>query len=102
MSIRKPTANRDSVLGVEYVGSGRIVDDDRVLQVPSYLRQILHVIALMIVAAVAEKSVVHHVVDVELIQERVTVLQQNVSSLYGVGKRVLLTLDTDAVKTTTS
>lgn len=64
------------MLRVENVRGGRVVDDDGILQVPSYLRQIFDVVALVIITALTEKSVVHHIVDVELIQERVTVLQQ--------------------------
>lgn len=77
MSIRKPAADGHSVLGVKDIGGGRVVDDDRILQVASYLRQIFHVVTLMIVATLPEKSVVHHPVYIELVQERIAVLQTN-------------------------
>lgn len=63
------------MLGMEDVRGRRIVDDDSILEIPPDLRQVFDVVALVVVAALSEKSVVHHVVDVKLIQERVAVLQ---------------------------
>jgi diphthamide synthase (EF-2-diphthine--ammonia ligase) len=75
VSIGEPTADRNSMLGMEDIRGGRIVDDDSILEIPSDLGQVFDVIALVVVAALAEKSVMHHVVDVKLIQERVAILQ---------------------------
>jgi len=38
------------------------------------LRQIFDVVALVVIAGFAEKSVVNNVMDIELIQERVAIL----------------------------
>lgn len=104
MGIRKPAADWHSVLGVEDVGCRRVVDNDSVLEVASDLGQILDVVSLVIVAALSEKSVVHDLVDVKLIKERVTVLDHPVSWLHDTNGAVeeSHTLETDAVKTTTS
>jgi hypothetical protein len=68
VGIREPTADGHGVLWVEDVGGGRVIDDDGVLQVSANLRQVLDVISLVIVAALAEESMVNNLVDVELVQ----------------------------------
>lgn len=68
MRIAEPTANGNSVLRVEDVACRRVVDNDRVLEISAYLAQIFDVVALVIVAAFAEQSVVHNVVDIQLVQ----------------------------------
>ena len=91
--VREPAADGDGVLRMEDVRGRRVVDDDGVLEVAANLREILkqvlvsdtyvipaafsdlYVVALVVVAAFAEKSVVNNAVDVELVEERVTVLQ---------------------------
>jgi hypothetical protein len=60
----------------------------------------LDVVSLVVVTTFTEEPVVHNTVDVELIEQRVTVLCLLAFAL--AGKRVLHTFDTDAVKTTTS
>jgi hypothetical protein len=60
----------------------------------------LDVVSLVVVTTFTEEPVVHNTVDVELIEQRVTVLCLLAFAL--AGKRVLPTFDTDAVKTTTS
>lgn len=55
------------MLRVEYVRGRRIVDDDGVFQITSDLGQILDVVALVVVAAFAEQSVVDDIVNVKLI-----------------------------------
>ena len=90
------------MLGMEDVRGGRIVDDDSILEIPSDLRQVFDVVALVVVAALSEKSVVHHIVDIKLVQQRVAILQGQVSIFSFAYMMRLLTLDTDAVKTTTS
>lgn len=90
MSIRKPAADGDSVLRVEDVRRRRVVDDDGVLEIATNLGEILwkvsrrfpssgscaylDVVALVVVAALAEETVMHNTVDVQLIKQRVTVL----------------------------
>lgn len=74
MGIGEPTADGHGVLGVEDIGCGRVVDDDGVLEIAANLGQVLDVVALVVVAAFAEKPVVDDIVDVELIEERIAVL----------------------------
>ena len=64
MSIRKPTADRYGMLGVENVRSRRIVDDDGFLKISANLGQIFDVVSLVIVTTFPEKPVVYHVMDV--------------------------------------
>lgn len=64
MSIREPTADWNRVLRVENVRGRRVVDDDRVLQVAPNLRQILDIVALVVVAAFSEQPMVDNLVDV--------------------------------------
>lgn len=77
--VREPAADRNRVLRVEDVRRRRIVDDDGVLQIAAHLRQVLHVVTLMVVAALPEEPVVDNLVDVQLIKERVAVLNARVS-----------------------
>lgn len=72
--IREPTADRHRVLGVENVRSRRVVDDYCVLEVAPNLGQVLYVVALMVIATLAEQPVVNNLVDVQLIEEGVTIL----------------------------
>ena len=96
------------MLRVEDVRGRRVVDDDGVLQVSADLGEILDVVSLVVVAAFSEQPVVDDLVDVELVQERITVLEQAVSCgpvpVRGKGRRGSSerTLETEAVKTTTS
>lgn len=64
MSIREPTADRDGVLRMENVGGRRVVDDDCLLEIAANLREILDVVALVVVAALAEQSVMYHAMNV--------------------------------------
>lgn len=68
MRVREPTADGHGMLGVEDVGCGRVINDDGVLEVTSDLRQVLDVVSLVVVAALSEKTVVYHLVYVELIE----------------------------------
>lgn len=74
MRIGEPTANRHCVLRVEDVAGGRVVDDDRLLEIPADLAEVFDVVALVIVAGLAEESVMYNMVDIELVQEWVAVL----------------------------
>ena len=83
VGIGKPAADRDGMLGVEDVRGGRVVDDDRILEVATDLRKILyrvslgesgrvrdaylHVVALVVVTAFSEKAVMNNAVDVQLV-----------------------------------
>jgi len=62
------------VLGVENVGSRRVVDDDGVLEVVTNLGQIFHIVALVVIAALTEKAMVDNLVDVQLIEKRIAIL----------------------------
>lgn len=64
MSVRKPTTDRYSMLGVENVRSWRIIDDDGFLQISANLGQIFDVVSLVIVTTFPEKSVVYNVMDI--------------------------------------
>ena len=75
MRVAKPTANRYGVLRMEDVAGGRVIDDDGLSKISANLAQILDVIALMIVAAFSEQSVMYNVVDVQLVKERVAILR---------------------------
>jgi hypothetical protein len=82
--VREPTADRDGVLRVEDVGSGRVVDDNRVLEVAPDLRQVLwllalavsivntstylHIVTLVVITALAEEPVVDNTVDIQLVE----------------------------------
>jgi hypothetical protein len=77
VSIREPAADRNSVLRVENIRRRRVVDDDRVLQVAANLRQVLDVVALVVVAAFSKQPVVDNLVDIKLVKERVAILSWN-------------------------
>lgn len=64
VGVRKPTANGHRVLRVEYIRRGRVVDNDRLLQVAPDLRKILDVVTLVVVAALPEQPVVDYMMDV--------------------------------------
>lgn len=92
VSIRKPAADRNRVLGMEDVRGGRVVNDYGILEVATNLREILYsvsleedcqvcdayldIVALVIIATLAEKTVVNNAVDVQLIKKRIAVLIQ--------------------------
>lgn len=72
--VTEPTADRDCMLRVEDVTRRAVVNNDRVLEVASDLAEILDVVALMIVAALSEQSMMHHFVYVELVKQGIAVL----------------------------
>ena len=53
---------------MEDVRSWGVVNDDSILEVSADLRQILHVVSLVVIAAFAEESVMDDLVNVKLIQ----------------------------------
>jgi hypothetical protein len=61
---------------MEYVRCRRVVDDDCVFEVTSDLGKVLDVVALMVIATLAEESVVNNLVNVKLVEERVAVLSK--------------------------
>lgn len=63
------------MLRVENVRCGGIVNDDSIPKVTPELREILDVIAVMVIAAFAEQTVMNNVVNVELVKQWVAVLQ---------------------------
>ena len=67
---------------MEDVARWRIVDDDRLTEITSDLAEILDVISLMIVATFSEQSVMDNMMDVELIQERISVLADRRGKYY--------------------
>lgn len=74
MSVREPTADGDSMLWVENIRGGRVVDDDGVFQVSSDFRKVLDVVAAMVVATLPKKTVMYNAVDIKLIQQRIAIL----------------------------
>lgn len=54
VGIGEPAADGDGVLRMEDIRGGRVVDDDRLSNVAADLRQILDIVALVVVAAVPE------------------------------------------------
>lgn len=84
MRVREPAAYRQRVLRVEDVRCRGIVDDNGVLEISSNHGKILDIVPLVVVAGFAEETVMNHLVNVELVQERIAIL--------------LTTLDTDGRK----
>jgi len=70
------------MLGMEYVGGGRVIDDDGILEIASDLGQVLYVVALVVVATLAKQPVMNDVVPVELIEERIAILESGESALH--------------------
>mmetsp|Transcript_2806 Transcript_2806/g.6253 ORF Transcript_2806/g.6253 Transcript_2806/m.6253 type:complete len:265 (-) Transcript_2806:467-1261(-) len=66
----------DGVLRVEEVREGGVVHDHRVLQIPSEQAQVLHVVALVLGAALPKEAVADDPADVQLVEQRVGVLVQ--------------------------
>lgn len=62
------------MLRVEDVRCRRVVNDDCVLEIASDLREILDIVALVVVAALSEQTVVHDLVDVKLVKQGIAVL----------------------------
>jgi hypothetical protein len=54
VGIGKPTADRHRMLGMEHIRRGRVVDNDSLPKISADLRKILHVVALVVVATLAE------------------------------------------------
>jgi len=54
MSIGKPTADRDSMLWVEDIRCWRVVDDDCFSEIAANLRQVFHIVPLVVVATFSE------------------------------------------------
>lgn len=77
MGIGEPTTYGNGVLGMEDIGSGRIVDNNGFPEVTTNLRQILHVISLVVVAALSEQTVVNHVMYIKLVKKWVAVLEKS-------------------------
>ena len=75
VSITEPAADRDGVLWVEDVAGGGVVDDDGFAKISADLAEIFDVVALVVVAALTEQTVLHDAVDVQLIHERIAVLR---------------------------
>lgn len=88
MRIREPTADGYGVLRVEDVRGWRVIDDNGILEVTSNLGEVFDVVSLMIVAAFTEKTMVDDAVDVQLVQQRITVLKivsaQSLKDFHGI------------------
>ena len=74
MRIGKPTADGDGVLRMKNVTGGAVVDDDGFAEVAADLREIFDVVALVVVAGFAVEAMADDVVDVELVEEGLSVL----------------------------
>lgn len=96
MGVAEPRANRYGVLWVEDVRCGRVVNDDCLSEISANLGKILEfvlvsrqtpsrkpayldVVSLMIVAALAEQTMMHNMMYVKLIEQRISVLVVTVS-----------------------
>lgn len=75
MGVREPAAYGEGMLWMEDVGGGRIVDNDSVLQVTSELREILDIVALMVVATISEETMMDDGMNVKLVKKRVAILR---------------------------
>lgn len=75
MSVGEPTADRDCMLGVEDVGCWGVVDDNCFSEVTADLGQILDVVSLVVVTTFPEETMMHHMMDIKLVKQRITVLQ---------------------------
>ena len=73
MSVGEPRWDRHGVLRVEDVWCGWVVNDDGLAKWAANLAQVLDVVALVVVAWLAEEAVVYRIRDVQLIEERVAV-----------------------------
>lgn len=73
MGVAEPGRDRHGVLRMEHVGGGGVVDDDQVFERTAHLRQVLDVVAVVVVARLSEQSVVDHLVHIEDVQQGVTV-----------------------------
>jgi hypothetical protein len=87
------------MLWVKDVRGGRVVDDDCVLEISANLRQILHKLVKAINQGLTQdiplrsfpgdcnsfrgKPVVHNAVNVELVEQRITVLHLLALNIYG-------------------
>lgn len=74
MSIGKPAADGHSMLRVENIGSGRVVDDDGILEVPANLGEVLDIVAAVVMTTLSEEPVVNHAMNVQLVKQRVAIL----------------------------
>lgn len=82
MCVGKPATYGNGVLRVEDVGCGRVVDDDRVLQISSNLGQIFNVVTTMVMAALAEQPVVDNAMDVQLVEQGIAILLETCQRSY--------------------
>lgn len=71
----EPARDGDGVVGVEDVRGWAVVDDDGLPDRPPELGEVLYVVALVVVARLAEEAVLDDFVDVELVEHRVRVLE---------------------------
>lgn len=114
MRIVEPGRYRHSIVGVEDVRCGRVVDDDAVFHLSAQLRQVLvvsyctfslrmtylDVIALVVVATLSEQTMSNDSASVEHVEYGIGILfgQPGVQDK----NMIRLTLDREAVKMTTS
>lgn len=76
----EPATDRNRIVRMEDVGRGRVVDDDRIGNVPSQLGKVFDVVALVVVARFTKQTVSDHPVNVQNVQHRVRVLNERVSA----------------------
>lgn len=74
MRVVEPCRDWHGVVRMENVGSGRIVENNAPFHVPTELRKVLDVVALVIVAALSEKSVSHDAIGIQHVKHRVGIL----------------------------
>lgn len=83
MSVREPAADGYRVLRMEYIRSRRIIDNDGLSKVTTNLGKILDIISLVVITTVPKQTVMDNVMDVQLIEKRITVLPPIISRCHG-------------------
>lgn len=73
VSIGEPGGDGNGVLRVEDVRCGRVVNDDCLAEGAADLAQVFDIVSLVVIARLAEETVVDGVGDVQLVEERVAI-----------------------------
>ena len=68
MSIAKPAGDGNSMLGVEDIRGGTVVDNNRITEISPNLREVFHIVSLVVVATLAEETMMDSLMNVELVQ----------------------------------
>jgi hypothetical protein len=68
VGVGEPTADRDCVLGMEYVRGRRVIDNDCLSKVTANLGKVFDIISLMIVTTFPEQPMMDYVMDIKLVK----------------------------------